>query len=67
MRLIDLFVINGDWDDNTIFEIHDKPVNDIIQGKVLLKGTWKNIPTDIKNTNVYFFNTVHKNRVWIEI
>lgn len=63
MTLNELYAINGDWkyNPNIIFEFHypNTPTN--------CKINWNQVSENAKNSNVLYFETISKSRVWIEL
>ena len=60
MTLNELYAVNGDWkyNPNIIFEFH-YPINE--------HANWNQVSENAKNSNVLYFETISKIRVWIEL
>lgn len=68
MTLFDLFNANGDWKSNvTFFEIHPTSVDGDYNSKVLFKGFWNDIPMEMKDREVIYFESINRNKIYIEL
>ena len=69
MTLNELYVVNGDWkyDPNIVFEFH-YPINEHANNpNPYCKINWNQVSENEKNSNVLYFETISKSRVWIEL
>lgn len=69
MTLNELYAVNGDWkyNPNIIFEFHyprDEHANNL---NPYCKINWNQVSENAKNSNVLYFETISKSRVWIEL
>ena len=69
MTLNELYAVNGDWKYNPdiIFEFHyprDEHANNL---NPYCKINWNQVSENAKNSNVLYFETISKSRVWIEL
>lgn len=66
MTLKELYAVNGDWkyNSNIIFEFHYPR---IVPSFPYCKINWNQVSENAKNSNVLYFETISKSRVWIEL
>ena len=70
MTLRELYDVNGDWNYpvSPIFEFH-YPAKDgsFNSDKPYCKVGWNQISEQAKNSEVLYFKTISKSRIWIEL
>lgn len=69
MTLNELYNANGDWkyNPNVIFEFHYPRDEHANNDEPYAKINWKQISRRAKNSKILYFETISKNRVWIEM